>query len=526
MKPIGSVRPPAIPPRSSSTPSRLERSASTGNCPDFLDSDIDALIAQFIIPPPPTSSSSVLESNENNEHTFAKSLSGAIPQHQESNIPHEKRAVESMEEFSHLIIPPPPTNVSSSSPDDQEDIPVVPPVPNSDMIINSEPTNKSEQKSEASAKKRLINRHKRSSSLDLASIKIAQSQNQFSANSRSKSLDANQNNIEVSQENESETKETSSKSFGTGVSESPSVVSQKLHSLLKSLPNFGPIQQHGSENDLVRTGSLRIHRTTSLDLNANITTDIASNGTPPLKPQASNSIPTFTRSSSLRIKKGLLHTPRSQSLDRSNKSHGYLIERSSSETTMLSPAKTGSEKELDKTSLSGGSESFASLKAKLKDYRDMLLNRNKTSASKKYAVGDESPRSTSDSGKGSLRRSNSFSKIRSTFVRRSSKSDDETTSSISLVTSDDNWELKEAKPVTLPNGDDIDASVEKKVPVVRDTLSLNRPSLRPMSNNILSQVSIRFLYKHSIPYIIIIYIISNFYLYCPIISYVHRMFSV
>ncbi|KAK7489874.1 hypothetical protein BaRGS_00018896, partial [Batillaria attramentaria] len=35
---------------------RLERSASTGHCPDFFDTDIDSIIAQYYVPPPPSSS--------------------------------------------------------------------------------------------------------------------------------------------------------------------------------------------------------------------------------------------------------------------------------------------------------------------------------------------------------------------------------------------------------------------------------------------------------------------------------------
>ena len=33
----------------------LMRSASAGHCPDFFDSDIDSIIAQYYVPPPPSS---------------------------------------------------------------------------------------------------------------------------------------------------------------------------------------------------------------------------------------------------------------------------------------------------------------------------------------------------------------------------------------------------------------------------------------------------------------------------------------
>lgn len=128
------------------------------------------------------------------------------------------------------------------------------------------------------------------------------------------------------------------------------------------------------------------------------------------------------------------------------------------------------------------------MKAKLRDYRDLLLSRSKSSASKKYTVGTTS-KETSDIGKGSQSRSGSFSKLLAQFNRKGSRSDEKLT----LASSDANWELKEAKPtltsqLSCAEDQTTENGGEKRVPVVRDALGLNRPTLRPVSNT-LNQVS-------------------------------------
>ncbi|RUS88294.1 hypothetical protein EGW08_003932 [Elysia chlorotica] len=114
--------------------------------------------------------------------------------------------------------------------------------------------------------------------------------------------------------------------------------------------------------------------------------------------------------------------------------------------------------------------------------------------------------------KGSLGRSSSLAKLMAQFHRRGSR--------LSLDSlSDSNWELKEARP-TAPTfltpaagldspgsldsldspglGQDLTAQDspspggdKKSIPVVRDPLGLSRPSLRPVSTNMLSQSKTR-----------------------------------
>ncbi|CAG5136863.1 unnamed protein product, partial [Candidula unifasciata] len=420
-------------PRASSTPNRLERSASTGNCPDFLDDDIDALIAQFIIPPPPSlsvTSDASLSVSDNNDN---------------------------IDDLAHLIIPPPPPNIVNSS--QLEYISVVPPVHD---------TTASGQDIEKSSGKHVF-RHKRSSSLDVNFLRS--SKDQFDPKYRSVSMDDNKNIIDATSKKMSSLDTngvTGSDSVNGIMGNSPASVSEKLHSLLQSLPTFAKeCDQTNCNADVAKTGPLQIHRSSSLDL---ITTQT--------KQRDPNSIPIFTRSSSLRLKWPPLR-PRSQSCE-PVASDSFTARKPDSHTmTNLSGTsiKSSSAKDLDKPS--HGSESFATMKAKLKDYRDYLLSKSKSSASKKHTASPDSKQSLES---GLPHRSNSFSKL---FSRKGSKSDEY--GSANLASADDNWELKEAKPtssMSLTGELVVEQREEKRVPVVRDALGLNRPTLRPLSNTL------------------------------------------
>ncbi|XP_005113165.2 nucleoporin NUP159 [Aplysia californica] len=519
--------------RPSVTPARLERSASTGQCPDFLDEDIDALIAQFTIPPPPPSSHSPAHYNGGGAdthttpttHGFSQSFSGAFPSSLTSgdqldvsssrDVTSSGGSVSDVsrqfvdEELSRLIIPPPPSSAAASP--STEDIPsaCVGQGAQGTTARDASPSQTSPVSASAATHKPSYRHHKRSSSLDIPSVRSAVESLANSAKSKSfdKKAESGVGDSPPSPTTTSPHPASSVAGSAAGsngsvdelTGDSPAAVSEKLHSLLQSLPNFAPeLSRYDSDQNFVRTGSLRIYRSSSLDLSpapTNLVPDPSSNQTVAAASTGSmpnsNSVPIFSRSSSLRLKKPW-HRSRSQSYDQqglallSGRSNSEILS-DASHRTASGKSGSGSGKSSEKSS-SGGSESFASLKAKLKDYRDLLLNRNKSSSSsRKYATtGDES--GSESAGKSSLRRSGSFSKlVSSPFSRRGSKTDAEGTGSI--TSADSNWELKEAKTpaVVAPPGGELDAGGEKRVPAVRDSLATNRPGLRPLSSNNVNQ---------------------------------------
>ncbi|XP_059147395.1 uncharacterized protein LOC131935096 isoform X2 [Physella acuta] len=425
----------SLPPKFPGPASRLERSASIGDCPDFLDDDIDALIAQFTIPPPPSSTPA--------SHDPASRVT----------------ADSSQDDLTHLIIPPPPSMLAAAS----DDIPL--------SVVSPDSTTKPASDSHRK-KMRNFTRHKRSSSLDIKTL--PSSNQQLDPKSRSVSLDTNQNNVGHLQPQSDLSMATGHLSAGhvtaghvtaadmTG--DSPATVSQRLATLLQSLPSF-PSQPPPR---MARSSSVDFG---SLDFRASPFKSMTNLSGPNSQP--SNG--TNSGTSSLRVKSSSRH--RSSSFDpMSAQVISTLRGRSNSESLTSDPGaksgtKSGSKQLEDKGS--GSSESFAALKAKLRDYRDSLLNKTKSSASRKSSEGTHGEKS-------SLRRSNSFSKL----FRRGSKGEGDMTSE--KTNSDSNWQLKEAKSV--PNGDvSPEMTSEKRVPVVRDPLGLSRPSLRPVTNSILNQ---------------------------------------
>nr|KAG5701798.1 hypothetical protein BaRGS_000788 [Batillaria attramentaria] len=351
---------------------RLERSASTGHCPDFFDTDIDSIIAQYYVPPPPSSSDT--------DSSRSQSFSGVMPRDSNQQPP---STIELDDDFSSLIIPPPPSTSQV------EEVPVVPPAPS------------------GAGERRRNFRHKRSSSVDIGSLNAAKKQLEEAEKRRS--LD-----IQQQQSGESEARRNSpphslgvESAFDADVhgglaAESPATVSLKLHNLLKSLPNFAPevatANQQQQQQPFFRTGSLRIHRSSSLDV-------VPGPGAPGLNghdPQMSSAAygqrTMFAGTASL----GRLSGRRAVSQER-------LFSQGVPMYGVNGAHVNGGHQDVgDTQQQQTPSESFASLKAKLKDYRDSLLKR-----SRKNSTSEDSGSETGDGGKkkSSLRRSNSFSRL-------------------------------------------------------------------------------------------------------------------
>ncbi|CAL1531374.1 unnamed protein product [Lymnaea stagnalis] len=424
-------------PRPSSRLTRLERSASIGNCPDFLDDDIDALIAQFTIPPPPSSV----------ESRCVTSGGDVIKPTEEIT----------QDEFTHLIIPPPPASS----------------LYNISALTDGKPV------PHAKAKHGNVgSRHKRSSSLDIQFMKRAAEQ--LDTKSRSKSLDANQNNIDndpkVAPPSDLDIK-AADDSVGDITGESPATVSQKLYSLLQSLPNFSPgIISSINSNNATANNVPRIFRSSSIDMGSGQRSLAFAHLGSKRTITMFNSVASF----SSQTPQQNFSRPRSQSFDPTAQANASRIQSSSeSRSQRLSSGLSSSNNNLGSTA--SGSESFATLKAKLRDYRDSLLNRKSRKSRKEKTP--ELTAQNSDTG------SSMPSSLNKLFSRRGSKSDPPT------ANTDSNWELKEAGSSPSPQGDLVREPVNDKraslakdgIPVVRDPLGLSRPTLRPVTNSILNQ---------------------------------------
>ncbi|XP_025087931.1 uncharacterized protein LOC112560341 isoform X3 [Pomacea canaliculata] len=415
---------------------------------DIFGSDIDTLIAHFYVPPPPSSSSAMPSK------TASYSGSGKPGDH-------HQQAVELDEDLSSLIIPPPPTTSQA------------------DDVDSSLPA----------ADNRRKFRHKRSSSVDIGALSLAKKQLEMSDKRRS--LD--------SQEMQHQTTESSTRpsqpprdlgdlgKFQSSLHEdveveSPATVSLKLHNLLKSLPSFVTEDQQekqGQEQQqqLFRTGSLRIPRSASLDVIASGRTasQSADGGTARVFSGSSVLRTFFSGTSSLGRNSGRRAAP-----------HGQRGPEPPASTDQLVPAGAAKKDSVDKQQ--NHSDSLAALKAKLKDYRDSLLRR-----SRKKSVSLEETEGRSEKEKsGSLKRSNSLTRIMSHITRhhRSRSSD-------SSVYGDGNWTLRHQPPGASPSssatdvnitsvapaGEPDDSGGEKRAPVVREMFAVPRTiTLRPKTN--------------------------------------------
>ena len=214
----------------------FERSASMGDNPDFLDEDIDAFIASMMIPPPPESSTPSAVSD-----TFGDSLQFQYDDEESQMYNGADSLISSDELFSSLVIPPPPGDASESI----DEIKIVPPVESETPECNS------------SEKKKLF-KHRRSSSLDVSSLRVF-----------NESLNQSESQTENSPKS-CDQKVTPPKSLATNSSavkdfESPATVSEKLSILLKSMPSFGNVL---SESDMKfrRTSSLRLGKSASFEV--------------------------------------------------------------------------------------------------------------------------------------------------------------------------------------------------------------------------------------------------------------------
>jgi hypothetical protein len=389
------------------------------------------------------------------------------------------------DDFSSLIIPPPPSSSSSHSVDE---VRVVPPVPRSVSMEGGGGDKKEKERKKFP--------HKRSSSVDMGSLNQAKQILEEEERQR-KCVETQQRSGAGSDRDTPPVDLTSVKGVDDCVdshegftdAESPATVSMKLHQLLKSLPTLAPevaIDHSQSQQPgffLHRTGSLRLPCSASLDrvvpgvAGASGSNSGASGaGTAKTKFVAASGVgvgggdgggrngnsggdgdaaQAFTGKVTHRMlfsgtaSLGRVGGRRAVSQEYLTSS-GIDVDGAGGVSSSSSlPNKDSS------ASPQSPTESFASLKAKLKDYRDQLLRRNssrKSSSSSSSGTGGgaDSDSVASDTKKsdsksndsGSFKRSGSFSRLLSQLSGGSIGRKFSKARSSPVLVADGNWTLR------------------------------------------------------------------------------------
>lgn len=431
----------------------FERSASTGDNPDFLDDDIDSFIATMMIPPPPDT---VIPSNDN----LSNSLQFQYDEEESQMYNGAESLISSDELLSSLVIPPPPGDASESI----DEIKIVPPV---ETETN---TSKHSNKSHRHYK------HRRSSSLDVSSIHVfSDSQNEIESQTEN-SPKSCVHNVEPPKSLSHETDAQSAKDF-----ESPATVSEKLNILLQSMPSFG---SELSESDIKfrRTSSLRLGKSASFEVLASpITEEVTEakkvgrsnsfqvhlQAKPQEQPSKKNG-PTYISPKKNRPIEPAVKREVTASQEKSVQNSNYSRHLRRTHSFDIIPSKDDDKSTPEKP----GGDNFASLKEKLKSYRDYLLSKSdKTKHRKSSLVSNDNASQNEPSSP--LKRSNSF-----TFnwlKRRSNSFDSGDTSKISGSDSS----LSNRPSESSKENED---SSNKKVPQVLNTLSVPRSTFKPHSS--------------------------------------------
>ncbi|XP_060073323.1 uncharacterized protein LOC132553128 [Ylistrum balloti] len=422
-------------------PPPLARSASVGDTPDFFDDDIDSLIANLTVPPPPSSAGE--------RKCTQQEEVGEV----DTNIPID-------ESFADLVIPPPPGESSTAL----QQIAIVPPI---------------EGQTEADIKIRKRN-HRRSSSLDTFFIKFPTEEGGTESSTDPPEdippelPTSSPPKLSPSRNPASEVVLPSGGGPALKDFESPASVSQRLNTLLQSMPIPGEGSQRFSRNTR-RTSSLKMSRSASVDTASIVQDAIDSVNAVAVKFRRSNSFQTRHKRrdidiqgrspSSHNIGAGVSSpgTSHDKNLRRVQRTHSFDVKANKENHDNVWSDSSGSDT----------SDTLASLKATLKSYRDFLLSKSKDSSRTK-----DSRRSSISSDEGSeksgssLHRSNSFTM--GWLKRRSSLSgsDDKGRRSGSDLA------LNKDQPMRKKEGGE---GSDKKTPVLMNQLAVTRSKLKSHS---------------------------------------------
>ena len=266
--------------------------------------------------------------------------------------------------------------------------------------------------------------------------------------------------------------------------DSPASVSEKLNELLKSLSSYDAEDEPVGR--LRRTSSLRLGRCSSMDF---------------LNTQSE---PTNSKHSDLVTGSVRVRPPRVRAklnMEQTFQANHESVQNSPNESRLEKTAKADSENEIkmqrahscdilstekDDKSPKGEpesniSEGFASLKAKLQSYRDSLLNRSLRRKEKKEREGIPDFKQTGSDNepiKEGLTRSSSFSSLLRNSIRRSSKSKEGRSSSLTREDSKDD------------NKDKNVGSMSARDHKIWNTLITSRANFRPNAAPAQTQVCI------------------------------------
>ena len=399
------------------TRAAFQKSASVGECPDFLDNDIDAIIEQLTVQPPPSDIELAQSS------VFENRMGNATIDNGGDSLEFENKALSNTvdlgslhldEEYSSLVIPPPPDESFSNR--DQE-IPIVPPVE------SVKDRKKLFEKRDAEGY--LKNFRSKDSVTALTETKLDNGDR-----TQSRSIPDTKQTVEEASRNGNDKVEQNDNS--------PASVSEKLNALLKSL---SANEEEDTLGNFRRTSSLRLGRCSSLDFlnppkamepgkNADLVT-----GSVRVRARVR---PKLDMERTFQPSTGQVTVPlKTNSLDRvSNDKQSHTDSNGSGRTVKpgfhrtqsvdVLPTGNSDQGDMDNTD-NTVSESFASLKAKLQSYRDSLLNRSMR-RKKKLAENDSKTDSDVEVGEGtqrrsSLTRSNSFSSLLRRSLGRSAGRD-------------------------------------------------------------------------------------------------------
>ncbi|XP_052796628.1 uncharacterized protein LOC128229029 isoform X3 [Mya arenaria] len=401
----------------------VQKSASVGYCPDFLDHDIDAIIEHLTLQPPPSSNGQDQELN--GEDALGNSWNGSLQANGGDGFEFENKQLSKTidlgslgmdEEYSSLVIPPPPDESFSL-----QDIDIVPaPV---DCVQE---------------KRKMF--QKRDSEVYLKNFGKKGIKGPALKSSEEGS-DLDKDDVVPKQDSKTDAGKDKNENVNGDVQNdtSPASVSEKLNALLNSLSSYSQ-EEEESMGHFRRTSSLRLGRCVSLDfLNE------------PRKPEVKEKNSDLVVGS-VRVKTKVRPKLSIERPFQSGSGHVALPLKTNSLDRMTNGEASGSEKqanhakpassiqraqsvdvlptEKEDKSLSDRSdsdasvsESFASLKAKLQSYRDSLLNRSlrrkKKLAEHSTSEDNEGDRTSLDGDimqrRSSLTRSNSFSSL----IRRS-----------------------------------------------------------------------------------------------------------
>ncbi|MES9904354.1 MAG: hypothetical protein ABW168_16965 [Sedimenticola sp.] len=529
----------------------LQKSASVGYCPDFLDSDIDAYIHKLTVQPPPNGAS--LPNGEVTAHSggganYYDSVEGGVNNSSESdrlahswNGPMREDEEDGMEfgdmdmsrtidlgelaldeQYSALVLPPPP---EESATIEDNDIKIVPPictVKERRKTFESKKMLSSETYQELFGKK-----DERKDNIPDGTSDKTSSHDTRTMKADSKDIKTDPTYVNFPSPRKSIEKGDNSEIASKDENESPASVSEKLNDLLKSLSSYDPLDKMGN---IRGTSSLRLGRCSSLDF----LPDTGSNSS-----DAASSL--MTGSVRLRPK---LHVRPSLSLDKPftasyepssavNKPNVFVrhndglsndsnfsahIERTHSYDVLSSASDT---KSTGVDSENKPSDSFQALKAKLQSYRDTLLRRSLRGRKSNNSESSSDVSSTSEgdaSKQKSITRSNSFTQLLRRSLRRNSdenngKSKENTRSSSASPAASPKHKSRTKDPSPSP----VSTARDRKI---WNTLSTPRQNFRPSTGSSTTQV-IWFI-NHSTPIYIYIHILYIYMKWNLLVSHCHQ----